>query len=31
LVCLFPTYYAGGTSDISVFYPMPMQVFRMMR
>jgi hypothetical protein len=31
VVCLFPTYYAGGTSDISVFYPMPMQVFRMMR
>jgi len=31
LVCLFPTYYAGGTSDISVFYPMPIQVVRMMR
>jgi hypothetical protein len=28
-LCLFPTYYVGGSNQISWFYPLPVQLFRM--
>lgn len=30
LLCIFPTYYAGGASEISWLYPFPFQLIRML-
>lgn len=29
IVCFFPTYYIGGKNTVSMFYPLPLQLFRM--
>ncbi len=30
LLCIFPTYYAGGSNEISWLYPFPLQLIRML-